>query len=208
MTKIHILGGSGSGKTTLAHTLATMLHVPHYDLDKIGLEKGLVTEEDAFAIAEQHEWISEGCYLIWTEPLLYQADFIVLLEVSWPVAAWRIVHRHITRSLHDTNPYRGINGLKLLFRLLKDARRYHLNKIRSNDPAAECMRRYLEELRDSAVPPTLESVGRDVEMYLTISVPPTAEFLRRYLERYEGKVFLVKNSADQERLLDLLALHQ
>ncbi len=88
MAKIHILGGSGSGKTTLAQNLSSMLHVPHYDLDKIGLENGLVTEDDAFAIAGQPEWISEGCYLIWTDPLLYQADAIVLLEVSWPVAIY------------------------------------------------------------------------------------------------------------------------
>jgi len=123
-----------------------MLHVPHYDLDKIGLKNGSVTEDDAFAIAEQPGWITEGCYLIWTDPLLYQADSIVLLEVSWPVAAWRIIRRHITKSLHDTNPYPGV---KLLFKLLKDARKHYLNKVRSDTPLAECMRSYLEEQRDS-----------------------------------------------------------
>src|SRR5690348_9244433 len=86
MAKIHILGGSGSGKTTLARHLSSLLHVPHYDLDAIGLEKGLVTEEDAFVIAVQPAWVSEGVYLIFTEPLLYAANVIVLLEVSWPVA--------------------------------------------------------------------------------------------------------------------------
>jgi hypothetical protein len=55
------------------------------------LKNGVVTEADAFAIAGQPGWISEGCYLIWTKSLLYQADAIVLLEVSWPVAAWRIL---------------------------------------------------------------------------------------------------------------------
>lgn len=69
MTKIHILGGSGSGKTTLAQNLSSMLQVPYYDLDRIGLEKGMVTEDDAFAIAEQPGWIAEGIYLIFTEPL-------------------------------------------------------------------------------------------------------------------------------------------
>ena len=74
MAKIHILGGSGSGKTTLARDLSSLLHLPHYDLYEIGLKNGLVTEDDAFAIAGQPGWISEGCYLIWTEPLLSQAD--------------------------------------------------------------------------------------------------------------------------------------
>lgn len=64
MAKIHILGGSGSGKTTLGQHLSSVLHIPHYDLDAIGMEKGLVTEEDAFAIAAQPAWVSEGVYLI------------------------------------------------------------------------------------------------------------------------------------------------
>lgn len=208
MTKIHILGGSGSGKTTLAQHLSSLLHVPHYDLDKIGLENGIVTEDDAFAIAGQPGWISEGCYLIWTGPLLSQADSIVLLEVSWPVAAWRIIRRHITKSLHGTNPYPGLNGVKLLFKLIKDTRRHSLNKIRSDTPLAACMSRYLEEQGESVDPPTPESVRRDVEKYLSISVPPTAEFVHRYLEKYQEKVLIVRNTADRDRLLERLKRHR
>jgi adenylate kinase family enzyme len=208
IAKIHILGGSGSGKTTLARNLSSLLHVPHYNLDEIGLKNGLVTEDDAFAIAGQPGWISEGCYLIWTDPLLYRADSIVLLEVSWPVAAWRISRRHIMKSLHGTNPYPGVCGVKLLFKLVKDTRRTALNKVRSDTPIAECMRKYLEEQRVYADPPTPESVGRDVEKYLTISVPPTAEFVRRYLEKYQEKVLLVRNNADREHLLELFTRHR
>jgi hypothetical protein len=207
MAKIHILGGSGSGKTTLAHNLSSLLHVPHYDLDAIGMEKGLVTEEDAFAIAAQPEWISEGVYLIWTESLLYQADAIVLLEVSWPVAVWRIIRRHITRSIHGTNPYPGLNGIKALFKLLDYPRKYSLNKVGANTPEAECMCRYLEEQKGGADPPTPESVSRDVEKYLSISVPPTAGFMRKYLEKYQEKVFIVKNNAERERLIKFLTRH-
>jgi adenylate kinase family enzyme len=208
MAKIHILGGSGSGKTTLAQNLSSMLHVPHYDLDKIGLKNGRVTEDDAFAIAEQPGWITEGCYLIWTDSLLFQTYLIVLLEVSWPVAAWRIIGRHITKSLHGANPYPGVNGVKLLLTLLKYARKHYLNKVRSDTPLAECMRKYLEEHREGADPPTPESVRRDVEQYLRISIPPTAEFVRRYLEKYQEKVVLVRNTADRERMLELLTRHR
>ena len=200
--------GSGSGKTTLAHNLSSLLHVPHYDLDAIGLKNGLVTEDDAFAIAGQPGWISEGCYLIWTEPLLYQADTIVLLEVSWPVAVWRIIRRHITKSLHGTNPYPGVNGVKALFKLIEYPRKYSLNKVGADTPVAECMRRYLEEQKVSADPPTPESVSRDVEKYLSISVPPTAEFVRRYLEKYQEKVFIVRNNAERERLIEFLMRHR
>ena len=189
MAKIHILGGSGSGKTTLARDLSSLLHLPHYDLDEIGLKNGLVTEDDAFAIAGQPGWISEGCYLIWTEPLLSQADCIVLLEVSWPVAAWRIIRRHITKSLHGTNPYPGVHGVKLLFKLLIYAGKHDLNKVGPDTPLTACMRRYLEEQREHHDPPTLESVGRDVE-------------------KYQEKVFLVRNNADRERLLERFTRHR
>ena len=124
--------------------------------------------------------------------------------VPWPVAAWRIIRRHVTKSLHGTNPYPGVNGVRLLFKLITYARMHSLNKVSADTPLAECMRRYLEEQKERVDPPTPESVSRDVEKYLTISVPPTAEFVRRYLEKYQEKVFLVRNNADRERLLECL----
>ncbi|HEX4203552.1 MAG TPA: hypothetical protein VHZ51_05030, partial [Ktedonobacteraceae bacterium] len=90
------------------------LHVPHHNLDKIGWEHGTQYAayiEDAFAIAEQPGWVTENIGLVWIDPLLYQADYVVWLEVPWPVAAWRILRRHISKSLRGTNPY----PTKLLF---------------------------------------------------------------------------------------------
>ena len=203
--KIYILGASGSGKTTLAEHISARFRVPHDELDQIGWKNGKVTEDDAFAIAEQAEWVADGFYLIWTEPLLYHADYIVLLEVSWSVAAWRMIRRHITKSLHGTNPYPGFNGIKLLFKLLKDNRKHYLNQIDASTSLEACMREYLAEQREYADPPTLEDVRKEVEKYLVLSVPPTAEFLRKYLEKYQEKVFVVKTKADRERLLELLA---
>ncbi len=202
--KIYILGGSGSGKTTLAKYVSVRFHVPHYELDKIGLEKGLVTEDDAFAIAGQPDWITDGSYIIWTEPLFYQADYIVLLEVSWPIAASRIIRRHVTKSLHGTNPYPGFNGIKLLFKLLKDNRKHYLNQINVGTPLEKHMREYLAEQRMYADPPTPEYMRKEIEKYLMLSFPPTAEFLRSYLEKYQEKVVVVKNKVDRERLLERL----
>src|SRR5258708_2097700 len=117
----------GSGKATLAAALSSRFHVPHYELDQLGRKNGMRSAayvEDALALVKQPGWVTEGIDLIWIDPLLHQADYIVLLEVSWPVAAWRILRRHISKSLAGTNPY----PTKLLFPFLKDTRRYSLNK--------------------------------------------------------------------------------
>ncbi len=203
MLKIHILGGTGSGKTTLAQALSTRFQIPHYDLDLIGRKNGMRDEayvEDALGIAGQPGWVTENIGLVWIDPLLQGADYIVLLEVSWPVAAYRIIRRHITKSLQGTNLYPGI---KSLFLFLKDSRDYYLNTCSA--PMLELMSRYFEEHEERVKPLDAEGLRAHRERYgLEIMIAPTAEFVRRYLEKYKQKVILVRNKADRERLLELL----
>lgn len=204
--KIHILGGPGSGKTTLGRELASRLHIPHHDLDMIGRRHGermAAYIDEAIAIAEQPGWVTEGIYLIWTEPLLYRADYIVFLAVSWPVAAWRIVLRHITRSLHGTNPYPGVNGVKLLFKLLRFTRHYYVDKVHSAASTMEAVREYFEECGDDAEPPQAEILLGRIEKYRS-AIPLTADFARMDLKRYEAKVIVVRDKSDRERLVELL----
>jgi adenylate kinase family enzyme len=206
MPKIFIIGSSGSGKTTLAQELSTKLHIPHHDLDKIGWKNGSNAEvyvDDAIAIAAQPDWIAEGNFIIWTDPLLYQADYIVLLEISWPVAAWRIVTRHISKSLRGVNPYPGINGIKLLFILLKDTRTERLNKVNSNPAVAESVRQYIEEHEADPALADTETLVRRWEWCIE-HIPYTADFVSMYLKKYQGKVFLVRNKTDRERLVERL----
>ena len=199
VVKIHILGAPGSGKTTLAQEISSQLHIPHYDLDKTNWE-----QESAITIAERPAWITEGIYLIVTEPMLYYADYIVLLEVSWPVAAWRIIYRHISNSLRGTQQYPGINGIKALFKLLKWARHYILNLDHVDTALVEALSQYLQTHREIAAPPTEEFLKTYFELYRELAIPPTEAFVRAYLERYKEKLFLIKDMTDRERLLEIL----
>ncbi|HLG77007.1 MAG TPA: hypothetical protein VKX46_11380 [Ktedonobacteraceae bacterium] len=199
MVKIHIIGAPGSGKTTLAQELVSRLHIPHYDLDKINLE-----EEGPVTLAARPAWVTEGIYLITTEPMLYHADHIVLLEISWPVAAWRVIRRHISNSLHGRQQYPGLNGIKLLFKLVYDMRRYLLNLDEAGVSSAASLQAYREAHRNISAPPTVEFMQMYIEAYGDLIAPPSERFVRAYLAAYKDKVFVVRNGADRERLLELL----
>lgn len=207
MLKIHIMGGPGSGKTTLGQEIAARFNIPHHDLDQLGWKNGMdhaAYVKDAFAIAQQPGWVTENIGLIWVEPLLCEADYIVFLGVSWPVAAWRIIRRHIYKSIQGTNQYPGIKSLLLL---LKGTRDYCLNKCSAD--TAKSIERYLEEHEESVEPLDAAHLLARLEKYgLEIIYAPTEEFVRRYLEKYQPKVIRVRNKADRKHLLELLAQHR
>ena len=198
MAKIHILGGAGSGKSTLARRLATQLQVPHYDLDVLGRKNGANAAAhiaDQMRIAREPGWVVEGIYVVLVDPLLDAADTIVLLEVAWPVAAWRMIKRHIATTLRGTNEY---PGLHLLLRLLTYAHGYYTNR---RNELADLMQQSLTAQRAMALPPTTEAMIQHLEAYHPVSIPPSVAYVRSYLEKYQDKVVVVKTTADYAELL-------
>lgn len=189
MVKIHILGGPGSGKTTLGEELSARFHVPHYEFDHFNVH-------DALAIAKQPAWITEAIHLVTIEPMLYQADYIVFLEVPWYVGVWRVIRRHIVKTLNRTNIY----PTKLLFNFVRNTYSYYVDV----DPVAEAfVRQDLEEYRERMETADADLLQMRVEKYMR-ATPLTADLTRLYLERWKEKVLFIGNQVDREHLFELL----
>lgn len=198
MVKVHILGGAGSGKTVLAQHLAARMSVPHYDFDRIGQRFGPRPQpyvDATRAIVLQPGWISEGIYVLIIDLLLEAADYIVVLDIPWSVAAARIVRRHITTSLRGTNRY---PGMKLLVQLLKGSRRYYLNQ---RPEMVNTMRQYFDTYGAVSRPAPADTMYAKSKAFPNLVIPPTAAFVRRYVEPYEEKTRFIRTKADLQQFV-------
>lgn len=109
--KIHITGGPASGKTSLAKRIAGPLALPLYELDEMALQLEAAGKSfidiagEAQCIAELDHWVSEGAYMGWAEPLFQQADIVIWLDISWRIASYRILSRHIRATIARNNRF-------------------------------------------------------------------------------------------------------
>ncbi|HJQ76793.1 MAG TPA: adenylate kinase [Acidimicrobiia bacterium] len=103
MERIVVVGGSGSGKTTLAHAIASILDLPHLELDSVRHRDGWdsVGGEEFSTIvsgfASQDRWVIDGAYtsLGTREAVWPRADTVVWLDPP----RWRAMVRVIRRTL-------------------------------------------------------------------------------------------------------------
>jgi hypothetical protein len=104
--KVHIIGIPSAGKTTLARDISRLLDLPHHDLDPLAFVDARwtlrgVSERDAMLrrILEEQDFVTEGGFLGWTEPLFAAADHIIWLDPPLRTLVWRHVRRHRWRPL-------------------------------------------------------------------------------------------------------------
>jgi hypothetical protein len=104
--KLHIIGIPSAGKTTLARDISRLLDLPHHDLDPLVFVDARWTlrgasERDAMLgrILEEPDFVTEGAFLGWTEPLFAAVDHIIWLDPPLRTLVWRHVRRHYGRPL-------------------------------------------------------------------------------------------------------------
>ncbi len=127
--KIFIIGGPGSGKTTMAQKLSRQYNIPHFDLDEINWinngkfygirrdkkERSMMLEK----LLQSHaDWVIEGVYFKeWINPIIEQADKIIILNPSKWLRCYRCAKRFFMRKFgaeHSSHKENLIDFFKLI----------------------------------------------------------------------------------------------
>ncbi len=101
--RVLVAGLSGAGKTTLARRLATVLDVPHTEIDALHHGPGWVPRpeflDDVAALADSSAWVTEWQYRTARPVLAARADLLVWLDQPYAVALGRLVRRTVRRRV-------------------------------------------------------------------------------------------------------------
>lgn len=101
--RVLVAGPSGSGKTTLAGRIATVLGVPHVEIDALFHGPGWTPRpsfvQDVHRFSAGPAWVTEWQYGSVRDHLLQRADLVVWLDLPRAVVMTQVVRRTVTRRL-------------------------------------------------------------------------------------------------------------
>lgn len=109
--RVLVAGASGAGKTTVAGKLATMLGLPHVELDTLYYEQNWSVRSDFVAdvaeVAARPRWVTEWHYPRVNGLLAERADLMVWLDYSTTVTMTSLLLRTLLRALHREVLWKG-----------------------------------------------------------------------------------------------------
>lgn len=111
MQRVLVAGSTGAGKTTTARALADRLGLPHTEMDALWHGPGWVPRaqfrDDVAAMLASGRWVTEYQYRPVKADLLAAAQAVVWLDHPFPLVAWRLLRRSLTRALSRHPLYNG-----------------------------------------------------------------------------------------------------
>ncbi|MDQ3151749.1 MAG: AAA family ATPase [Actinomycetota bacterium] len=109
--RVLVTGASGSGKPTVAARVATVLGLPHTEIDGLYHGRGWVPREsfldDVRALVAGPRWVVEWQYGVARPLLLARADTLVWLDLPRRVVLARVVLRTVRRRLRRIELWNG-----------------------------------------------------------------------------------------------------
>jgi len=109
--RVLVAGTSGSGKTTLAVRIASVLSVPHVEIDALFHGPGWVPRpsfaEDVAGLIAQPGWVTEWQYDHVRAQLAGAADTLVWLDLPRPRVMWQVTRRTLRRRLRREPLWNG-----------------------------------------------------------------------------------------------------
>ena len=114
--RIVVVGTSGAGKTTLARTIATLLELPHIELDAINWQPGWrdLTRHDPEEFVRRvneavqaEAWVLDGNYGPVRDIVWPRATHLVWLDYERPVIMARVISRTLFRAVRRTELWAG-----------------------------------------------------------------------------------------------------
>ena len=105
LSRVVVIGNAGAGKTTFAQTLASILGMPHIEMDEIHWgpnwtprPRDMIREQIEKATS-QDRWIFDGNYSMVQEIVWAKATAIVWLNYPFIRVYWRLLRRTLKRIM-------------------------------------------------------------------------------------------------------------
>ena len=111
--RINVVGTSAVGKTSMAAALATLLEVPHVELDALHWEPNWTEAPDDVlrdrvrAAIAGDGWVVDGNYAKVRDLLWERAEAVVWLDLPLRTVLWRYVTRTVRRIAHREELWSG-----------------------------------------------------------------------------------------------------
>jgi adenylate kinase family enzyme len=121
--RILVAGTSGAGKTTVAGRVATLLDIPHIEIDALFHGPGWTPrdtfESDVRSFSGGPCWVTEWQYSRVRPLLAQQADLVIWLDLPRALVMWQVIRRTVRRRFSRQALWNG-NFEPPLWTILRD----------------------------------------------------------------------------------------